>query len=263
MPGKPGFDSMGTIRGGATMEQRVEDFFAMGAREGLWSSTRACRFYIRHLFDGVTLAGKAVLDIGGGKGQYSLYAACAGAVRAVCLEPESAGSSAGMQDAFRTIAAKLDAERASMLPITFQHYQPGPDKYDVILLHNSINHLDEEACIGLHQDARARDTYAAMFRRMHGMMNDSGWLIMADCTRHNFFNCLGLKSPLMPTIEWHKHQPPQLWARLLEETGFGEPRVTWTSINRMGELGRLFLGNRYAAFFLLSHFRLAVRKAAR
>jgi hypothetical protein len=183
-------------------------------------------------------------------------------VRAVCLEPESAGSSAGMQDAFRTIAAKLDAERASMLPITFQDYQPGPDKYDVILLHNSINHLDEGACIRLRQDPAARDIYKALFRKMYDMMNAPGWLIIADCTRYNFFNCLGMKSPLMPTIEWHKHQRPKLWARLLEEVGFTDPRVAWTSINRLGAPGRLFLGNRLAAFFLLSHFRLAVRQTA-
>ena len=55
------------------------------------------RFYER-FFDGVDLADKEILDIGGGVGLASTYAIVKGASKAVLLEPESDGSSANMLD---------------------------------------------------------------------------------------------------------------------------------------------------------------------
>ncbi len=66
---------------------------------------------------------------------------------------------------------------------------------------------------------------------------------------------------MSPTIEWHKHQSPKLWAALVAEAGFAESRIGWTSFNRLGNPGKLLLGNKLAAYFLTSHFCLKVRRA--
>ena len=102
--------------------------------------------------------------------------------------------------------------------------------------------------------------YAGVFRALFGSLRPGGWLVATDCSRANFFNDVGTTSPFMPDIEWHKHQSPGTWDRLLRQVGFAAARVQWSSPNTLGALGRLLLGNRFAAYFLLSHFRLAARK---
>jgi len=85
--------------------------------------------------------------------------------------------------------------------------------FDVVALIASINHLDEEACARLHHDANARAAYRRIFRRIASLTRLGGRIIIADCTRHNFFAALGLTNPLCRTIEWEKHQTPETWAR--------------------------------------------------
>jgi hypothetical protein len=47
---------------------------------------------------------------------------------------------------------------------------------------------------------------------------------------------------------------------LLQEAGFAPATVRWSSPNTLGEAGRVVLGNRLAAYFLLSYLKLVARK---
>ena len=59
------------------------------------------------------------------------------------------------------------------------------------------------------------------------------YLVVKEAMPHNLFGRLGLKNPLMPTLEWEKHQTPELWIELLAQVGFREPRVRWTTLNTL------------------------------
>lgn len=85
-------------------------------------------------------------------------------------------------------------------------------------------------------------------------------MIITDCGRRNFFNDIHLRSPFMPRIEWHKHQSPHLWLDLLKQVGFRKVSLQWTSPHCLGQFGRLLLGHRLIAYFLMSHFRIEVEK---
>ena len=74
----------------------VEDYFSTIFDMGFVTSKAWARRQLEDLFDGVDLSGKRMLDIGGGSGIYSFYAACAGAREVICLEPEAAGSMSGV-----------------------------------------------------------------------------------------------------------------------------------------------------------------------
>ncbi len=229
-------------------------------RRRLWTRPEHFAANVAYLFGSMEFAGRRMLEIGGGNGLFSVYAACAGAEAVVCLEPEAAGSTAGVRRQFEEILGDLGLSGVRLLPATFQEYDPGDDRFDVILLRNSINHLDEPACIDLHRSEAARETYRGFFRRMHGMARPGATLILADCSRHNFFGSLGLRNPLVPAIEWHKHQPPGLWRRLAGEAGWAPAGIRWKAVSHFGAAGRLLLANRLAAFFMLSHFCLTLRK---
>jgi hypothetical protein len=66
---------------------------------------------------------------------------------------------------------------------------------------------------------------------------------------------------MMPTLEWHKHQPPEVWAELLSKVGFAQPWIRWTTLNTLRRPGELLFGNRLVSYFTLSTFILTMRRA--
>lgn len=237
--------------------ESVDAFFRYAAAHG--RSPGNLRFALQTIYADIELEGTSFLDIGAGDGLHCLYAAAKGARRVVGLEPEAAGSSAGAQETFASAVRELGFDGVELLPVTLQEYEPDGEPFDVILLNSSINHLDEEACLRLHEDAGARALYRGLFEKLAALAAPGAALIAIDCSRRNFFGRLW-KNPILPWIEWEKHQTPQLWAKLLTDVGFERPRVRWLTFNTLRAPGRLLLGNRVAAFFLISAFCLTARK---
>jgi len=146
-------------------------------------------------------------------------------------------------------------------PIRFQDFHT-VKTFDIILMQDSINHLDEEACVKLQYDDEARKKYGLIFRKLSEIAVPGARLIITDFSRYNLFASLGVKNPFVPTSEWDKHQSPDFWSKMLSEYGFMNPEVFWTFYLASGvrKIGRLLLGNRFASYFFNSHFRLVLDK---
>jgi SAM-dependent methyltransferase len=240
----------------------VDRYLAIAVQEGLWSSQAALRTYLTWLFEGVPLAERRVLDIGGGTGIFSLYAAVMGAANVICLEPEEDGGSVGMNERLTRLQHTAGIDRVRLVRETFQNFTAQAGSFDVVLLHNSVNHLDEHATMRLRDSTRARDVYRDLFRKAGSLLAADGRVLIADCARTNLFPLLHLPHPISRSIEWHKHQNPGLWAGVLREAGFTDPVVGWSSYNHLGPLGWALFANKLGAFFLTGHFRLLMRKTA-
>ncbi len=240
----------------------LEEYFDLIERENLFASgANGLASYLDYLFAGISFEGKSMLDVGGGFGLFAFFAVLKGAREVVVLEPKRSGSNTRIEDRFEVLRTRLGTgDRVRMLPVTLQEYESGGRPFDVVLLHNSVNHLNEEACRRLHRSEKAVAVYRGIFEKVASLTSSGGSVIIADCSRYNFFPMLGSRNPIVPMIEWDKHQPPGLWSRLAREAGLHEPKVRWTSPNRLGRIGRVFLGNRVAAFFLTSHFCLTLKK---
>lgn len=219
------------------------------------------RFEMQKLFGGLSFKGRSVLDIGAGEGVVSHYAACAGARRVVALEPHAAGSHGRMRATFERMRDRLGLGQVVLRGETLQSFEPADERFDVLVSKASINHLDEEKCAILHRDPDARRTYREILGKLGRIANHDAHLIVEDCARHNLFGDLGLRNPLLPAIEWEKHQSPKLWAALLQESGFRAPRIRWTTFNTLRRPGQLLLGNRVAAYPTTSTFCLTMRRA--
>ncbi len=222
------------------------------------------RRYVEYLFDGIPMEGRAFVDVGGGVGIFCAVARALGARRAVCLEPGAAGANAGIKSVAGSGGAPTEyGEGTEFIPTTLEQYvaihREGVPKFDVIQLHNVINHLDEDACIALHRDHGARAVYRQKIAVLSAMAAPGATLILCDCARSNFFPAIGLPNPLMRSIEWHKHQNPETWSALFGECGWKTVSTAWTTPNSWGRPGRL-LGNRIMSYFLLGHFRLELVK---
>ena len=237
----------------------VEGFCKIVTAEGLHRNATRLEIYIRSLFDRIQFQGKRVIDIGGGVGLYSFFAAINGAKEVVCLEPEADGSHSGMIDKFLQMRTKLGLEENVVFePNPIQAFQDsGRNRFDLAILHNSINHLDEPACISLHKDKTSRETYRSLLAMIGSLLTDEAQVLICDCSSSNFFAKLGLKNPFAPSIEWHKHQPPELWASLLEEVGFHTPLISWNPYPWFYPLASL-TKSRVTSYFVSSHFRMTM-----
>ena len=241
------------------MPKQSDAFYAKLVKEGFYSNRRNLHYFLEMVFGDLECEGRRVLDIGGGVGLLSFCAVHRGASRAVLLEPEAAGSTTGVIQRFQATAAALALQESVLLrPDRFQEFDPKGETFDLVISYNSINHLDEEACIALSESAEARKTYLELLCRLRSMLNPGADVIVCDCSRHNLFAQLGLRNPFARTIEWHKHQSPYFWTDLFCEAGFEQPVVRWNAFNSLGAPGRMLLGNRAASYFLTSHFRLSV-----
>jgi 16S rRNA G966 N2-methylase RsmD len=229
-------------------------------QRGRWSSGRVFDLYFDQLFRGVTFQNRDVLDVGGGIGTCSFMAVSRGASKVVCLDPESEGATNGTGEVFTSIAAELNVKNARIEKKTLQQFEPLSDLFDVVIFHNSINHVEEEACIHLKDSEDAKRKYRAVFQRLFKLTKPGADIIIADCTSSNIFPNLGLKHPISRSIEWQKHQPPEVWINEMTNTGFSQPSVKWSAYTRLGELGWLLTANRLGAYFLTGHFMLHMKR---
>ncbi len=205
------------------------------------------------LFAGIPLEGTRVLDVGCGAGAWSMWAALHGARHVVGIEPGADGSREGTFDVFQRSIAALGFERQVEARPHFLHELPKPDApYDVVVMYNVINHLDEEAVVMLHRDGAARERYVTLLKDLVSWMRPGGWLIIADCGRTNAWLRFGMASPFVPTIEWHKHQDPGTWMEVCCQAGFRTVDLRWSPLQPFPKL----TANWLVQYLTCAHFVL-------
>jgi SAM-dependent methyltransferase len=213
----------------------------------------------KHFFRKIELKNKIILDIGSGYGELGFYACANMATSVVCIEPELEGSTPGFQDAFWEIKKKLNYKNISLEKSVFQEYRTNMI-FDIIIMQNSINHLDEEACISLNSSLLAWNNYKIILNKLYNMTSIGGTIIISDCSRYNFFgNLLKYQNPFSSTIEWHKHQSPKVWSKILKECGFKVQKV-YSGAYRLNKIYLPFFLKNILNYFLASSFLIYVKK---
>ena len=166
------------------MDQFIaNNFYEKIVNLGLYTNVRNLKNYLKFFFGELPLNGKRMLDIGGGNGLLSFWVVANGG-EAICLEPESDGSFLGMQKNFSKIrkTLKLSEQKATLKDKTFQDFSSN-EKFDIICLSNSINHLNESATLHLANDPVSANEYISYFEKMAIMLRSEGRLIITDCTK--------------------------------------------------------------------------------
>ena len=233
-----------------------QNMLAYIARSTGYRSVKRYSHRCEFLFRDIPVSGRRVLDVGCGKGTFALWAAINGAAHVLGIEPESSGSTTGTLHRFRDTVAVL--ELGKMVTARAEYLQgltPADGPFDLVIMYNVINHLNEGAVISLHCDEGAYEQYRVILRDFRQLMRKGGYVIVADCGRRNFWNDLGRKNPLVPTIEWHKHQQPDLWISLFRQAGFELHDLRWTPLYSLAVLTQNWL----AHYFTMSHFTLRFR----
>jgi SAM-dependent methyltransferase len=238
-----------------TMEECLEKLYSYAVETKVYPSVEYIRNYLQYLFKGLELQGTRMIDIGGGDGLFSFYAACRGAGEVMCLEPEAAGSTRGVNTRFKQLQTRLEKDSVSLIPETLDKFDDRGRLFDIIFSHHSINHLDEESCKKLLEDENARDKYRQILAGIAAIARPGATIIVSDCSRYNFFNIIGMKNPWVPQIEWENHQSPRIWVKLLREAGFTNPRIRWDPL-----LYTRTPLSPVLSYFLMSHFCITMTK---
>lgn len=226
---------------------------------GYFPSENRFKFWLDSILGNIEFRDKRVLDIGGGIGLLSFYSAVMGAKKVICLEPELDGSSSDLINDFDRINRELNLDNINFVQLKFQDFLVEYD-FDVVISYNSINHLNENACVKLKYDYDAQEEYRKYFRKLNSITNRNAKLIICDCSNKNFFPAIGVKNPFAKSIDWKKHQSPYVWRRLLIDSGFMVEKIKWSSPNRFNKLGEYLLGNKYLSYFINSHFCIYATK---
>ena len=239
-------------------DDRLAVFKRLSTTVASYASPARAIFRHQQIYKGIDLQGKTVLDIGAGRGMASAFAIAHGAKHVVALEPEAAGATEGYSADILRVQEELKAPNFEVRAQPVQDYDSAGRTFDIVLMYQSVNHLDEPMCMALRQSEEARGVYRGIFRLIAGMMNPDARLIMVDASRCNFWPMIGLKNPIVPRIEWEKHQTPRTWVRLLVPLGFVKERVSWHTYHALRHFGPVF-ANRVVSFVLESVFRLVLR----
>lgn len=223
---------------------------------------------LKHCFDqhfgSLDLENRSVLEIGAGHGFMSALCLARGASQVVALEPGSDGSIEGINKQFADLAKSVDmGDTIEYLPISLEEFIANDRRkqFDYILMCNVINHIDEDAVVRLHlPDADAeRKQYIKTLSTIHDLLTDTGTLLISDVGRFNFWNSIGLRFPACRTIEWNKHQNPDVWKPLLVDAGFASLVVKWLPMYRFRHFTVLF-SRKIAVQCLNSHFLIRAGK---
>lgn len=209
--------------------------------------------YMDYVRGEIALRGCRVLDVGAGGGAISEYFVKEGADEVIALEPESSGSDYKAAS-FERLSQRADSYGGlRAIPETLQEYQPS-ENFDVVLLHNSINHLNESAVQSLHEDPDARAAFENLISKLSTVTTEEGKVIVLDSGRASLWRYLP-KSPF--SIEWEKHQDPHIWVDLFEQLDFEAMSLRWTPVFGYGPVVEWLSGYKFGGFLRTAHFRLA------
>lgn len=217
-----------------------------------YSSLKRYALRSKFIFDGLMLENKRILEIGCGSGAFCIWAALNGAEYVLGIEPEAEGSTSGSLTKFCETAEKLKLTNIEAKGLFLNQLEIPQKLFDIILMYNVINHLDENSVENLHKDKGAAEKYIMLLRDMKKFLNPGGFIIAADCARSNFWNDIGLKSPIAKTIEWHKHQNPRQWIDIFSQAGYSLYDFRWSFLYPIGKLASNYL----VQYFTTSHFVL-------
>lgn len=211
-------------------------------------------YFKNYIFNDIDIDNKKILDLGGGNGIASFFTLFQSlSSMAWVVDPIAEGSNQLMTDQFNYMKESFGGNRINFHRDYINSLEE-PNHFDIVLMHNSINHIGEDIIeqVLINQEKYAE--YVERIKNITDRLKPGGKLIVADCGRKNLWDDIGLKSPFAPTIEWHLHCEPKTWQKMIEEIGLKHEYTKWTSRRELRGIGKLLLGNRICSYLLGSHF---------
>ncbi len=207
------------------------------------------------IFSDVDFSGKSVLDVGCGRGAWSFWAKLQGAGEVWGLEPELDGATSGTRDKFNLIKKDLGLDDSINVHNLKLQDLFTDKKFDIIILYNVINHLDEDSVVHYAPGTSSHGNLVKLAQFLKSYLSPDGQIIFTDAGKVNYFSKLGITPPLARTIEWEKHLEPNDWMKVFSEAGFRDGKLNWASVYPLGRFSQFELFQRFVGPLFILKFR--------
>ena len=217
-------------------------------------------FHAQEEFNGISLAGKEILEIGSGRGAFSVYMALAGGAKKVIALDESEGFGADgtylhrLEEIVQKHAvSNLKTIKADITKTIFPE-----ETFDVIVANFSLHHVIRSSWY-LFKNARAKKDLIELCSSLRGYLRKNGTIVLREMSRSNFWRFMPYRWK-MSHIDWEIHPTLQEWLWVLRTAGFDNPSYTFLTPYFLSKWPSVLIRNRLANFFFSSTFYLYGKK---
>jgi SAM-dependent methyltransferase len=213
-------------------------------------------FHAQEELRDISLKGKEVLEIGCGRGAFSLYMALEGKAKKVLALDESAGFGAdeaylrGLEETVQSHSiVNVQTMKSSIANVDFPE-----GTFDIIVANFSIHHVVRSNWC-LPDNSQAQRELLELLISLRTYLKMNGMLVLREMSRVNFWRFMPYHWK-MSHIDWEIHPTLREWLSLLNRAGFRDISCSFLTPYFLSTWPSLLVRNRYANFFFSSTFYL-------
>ena len=213
-------------------------------------------FHAQEELKDISLRGKDVLEIGCGRGAFSLYMALAGKAKKVLALDESAGFGAdeaylrGLEEIVKS--QSIDNVETMKTSITDVPFHEGT--FDVIVANFSLHHVVRSSWC-LPDNSEAQRELLDLLNALKIYLRKDGILVLGEMSRINFWRFMPYRWK-MSHIDWEIHPTLREWHGVLNQAGFRDVSYSFLTPYFLSTWPSFIVRNRFANFFFSSTFYL-------
>ena len=216
----------------------------------------AFMFHAQEELKDISLNGKEVLEVGCGRGAFSLYMALSGKAKKVLALDESAGFGADEsylrsleETVQRQSLVNVETMQASITNVVFPE-----GTFDVIVANFSIHHVVRSSWC-LPDNSEAQRELLNLLTALKTYLKKNGILVLREMSRINFWRFMPYRWK-MSHIDWEIHPTLGEWLALLNQAGFRDVSYSFLTPYFLSAWPSFIVRNRFANFFFSSTFYL-------
>ena len=213
-------------------------------------------FHAREELTHCSLEGKEVLEIGCGRGAFSLYMALSGKAKKVLALDESAGFGADetylrrLEEIVRNHSiGNVETMQTSINKTAFPE-----ESFDVIVANFSLHHVIRSSW-SLTDNHKAQEELLELCTSLKSCLRKNGRLVLREMSRINFWRFMPYRWK-MSHIDWEIHPTLKEWLLVLNRAGFKNVSCEFFTPYFLSAWPSFLIRNRFANFFFSSTFYL-------
>ena len=217
-------------------------------------------FHAQEQLKGISLMGKKVLEIGCGRGAFSIYMALLGnAEKVIALdEAEGFGSDGRYFHQLGEIIHKyaisnLDTRKADITKTSFPE-----NTLDLIVANFSIHHVIRSSGY-IFKDTKAQKDIINLFESLNRYLKEGGQIVLREMSRINFWRFIPYQWK-MSHIDWEIHPTLKEWLWVLTTSGLKDISYAFLTPYFLAKWPSRMIRNRFSNFFFSSSFYLYGKK---
>jgi SAM-dependent methyltransferase len=204
----------------------------------------------------ISLEGKRVLEIGCGRGAFSLYMALSGKAQKVIAldEAEGHGSDEKGFHQLDEIVQKNSISNVETIKSGINKVKIQENTLDLIVANFSIHHVIRSSGY-IFKDKKAKEDLLNIFNYLKRYLKKDGQIVLREMSRINFWRFMPYRWK-MSHIDWEIHPTLKEWLWVLKTAGFEDLSYTFLTPYFLSKWPSLLVRNRLANFFFSSTFYL-------